>query len=37
MSEDLERTPQKIKTISRTYIEDDYLEPVYDEEVYQKV
>ena len=37
MSEDPEKASEKIEMFPIGYIENDYLEPVYDEEVYQKV
>lgn len=37
MSEDPEKAPEKMEMFPIGYVENDYLEPVYDEKVYQKV
>jgi tRNA (Thr-GGU) A37 N-methylase len=37
MSEDPEKAPEKIEMFPIGYVENDYLEPVYDEKVYQDV
>jgi tRNA (adenine37-N6)-methyltransferase len=37
MNKNPERTPRIIEMTPIGYVENDYLEPVYDEEIYQKV
>ncbi len=37
MNEDPEKAPEKIEMFPIGYVENDYLEPVYDEKVYQDV
>ena len=37
MSENMEEAPEKIEMFPIGYVENDYLEPVYNEEIYVKV
>ncbi|MCC4769896.1 tRNA (N6-threonylcarbamoyladenosine(37)-N6)-methyltransferase TrmO [Methanosarcina sp. DH2] len=37
MNENAEKIPKKVEFIPIGYVENDYLEPGYDEEIYQKV